>query len=621
MADDFSGVSDADLELRASQGDREAFGQLYERHCDAVHDFLLRMTRSSFDAADLTQETFIRAMSSMRPDRAASASFRTLLFTIARNAALNWLERAKRTKPASAASAEEDERVFSQIESSHTGSDPETVAMQQELASLVWKAAAALDPRQRSVLELHVRHGLESAEIADVLGVSRGNAYTILSRTKDSFESAVGGLMMFQFGSRKCPELGDLLAAERAVELTSRVQRLIDRHVKKCGACESERSQLVSPSALLRGLALLPLPFALRRRGAEAAWERVCELRPPHGDDSSDSSRDGDSLHEPARTAPASSGILGTVPINGTSTSATAKIGGSMRIISRRRSQAVVAAAIAVLLVAGTATLAVALVGNDEDRTSAVAGEATQRPTALVSTPRSLSATPAPRSTSEAGVVVVQPTTTTAPAKATFIPTTTPTLHPISTPPPTPPPPPPPPPVVSCQGFWERQPTTGAGWNDEYAAMIVGLQNERRGSQALPPLMHSPLLTQVAREYAMVVVEHRLWEKDYHVGPDGRDAATRLRDAGAIGYQAHEQNVAPGRLWDGTGENVGGTDGWDPCQMNANWGSTHWNNVLGTMIVNGVPTPPHADVVQGTACYVLYETRTVGCVQEFVFLK
>jgi len=52
-------------------------------------------------------------------------------------------------------------------------SDPAEAAEVNAVASLVWQAAAGLDPKQLSLLDLHLRQGLDSGEIADVLGVTK----------------------------------------------------------------------------------------------------------------------------------------------------------------------------------------------------------------------------------------------------------------------------------------------------------------------------------------------------------------------------------------------------------------------------------------------------------------
>src|SRR5262249_5298495 len=53
-------ASDADLMARVRAGDRDAFGDLVDRHKDAVVNYLTRLTGSRDRAEDLGQETFLR---------------------------------------------------------------------------------------------------------------------------------------------------------------------------------------------------------------------------------------------------------------------------------------------------------------------------------------------------------------------------------------------------------------------------------------------------------------------------------------------------------------------------------------------------------------------------------
>src|SRR6476659_5918 len=50
---------------KALAGDQAAFAALYERYFNRVYDFLARMLRDSAAAEDVTQETFIQAMTAL----------------------------------------------------------------------------------------------------------------------------------------------------------------------------------------------------------------------------------------------------------------------------------------------------------------------------------------------------------------------------------------------------------------------------------------------------------------------------------------------------------------------------------------------------------------------------
>jgi RNA polymerase sigma-70 factor, ECF subfamily len=81
-------VSDADLVVRAREGDTEAFGELVTRHQTAVFRAALAALGSPADAEDVTQEAFISAYTRLSSFK-GNASFKTWLLTIAWNQAIN----------------------------------------------------------------------------------------------------------------------------------------------------------------------------------------------------------------------------------------------------------------------------------------------------------------------------------------------------------------------------------------------------------------------------------------------------------------------------------------------------------------------------------------------------
>ena len=456
-----SALIDVELERRAASGDRDAFGTLYERYCDRVHDFLRRMVGNEADAADLTQETFVRAMNAISAERAGTASFSTWLFTIARNLAINKIDRERRSQPLDPGDDGDDTGRRWQIDENRLA-DPAHAAETRELAQLVWRASEALEPKQRALLELHVRQELDSAEIATVLGVSKGSAYTMVSRLKDSFESAVAALMMFQLGRRKCPELDEILRDARATELSPLVRKIVDRHSLGCEVCQGERGRLVSASAILRALALMTLPLALRRRVAEAAWQEHCQRRSQLA-----------SRRNRFRWL--------------------RRLGDREEDSTWIKRATVAAVVVAVLVSAGTCAITSAL-GHDGDAKIAVVvppRSPSQSRTAelpSVATPAEFGgtaadATPLNASVPRLGQSTAAPETpaSTALASRSIDPATA-TLSPTPAGPPSGPNTVLPPAVIdgSCTTFWSRQPTSGEGANVEYASLVVALQNRER---------------------------------------------------------------------------------------------------------------------------------------------
>lgn len=267
-------LADLELERLAAAGDTDAFGELYERHSRRVYDYLLRVLRDPDDAADVMQDTFVRALNALEPGRAGAAQFSTWLYKIAHNLAVTRLERRARVIPLVPPGG--DDPPPSAELGAATAMTPEATAEARELQALVWEAAEALEPKQYALLDLHVRQGLDSGEIADVLGVSKGNAYTMLSRLRQTFESAVAGLVMSRRARGKCVTLDGILEAHGDLPINAALRKSIEDHTASCETCGEQRRTLVSASALLRAMPLVPLPLLVKQRVGEAAAEAIC---------------------------------------------------------------------------------------------------------------------------------------------------------------------------------------------------------------------------------------------------------------------------------------------------------------------------------------------------------
>jgi RNA polymerase sigma factor (sigma-70 family) len=279
-------VTDEELAARALQGDRGAFAAIYERYFDQVFDLASRLLQDRDAAADVAQDTFMKLLggSGVRPPQ---ASARAWLFTIARNAAIDELRKRKRLTPLPSTETEGGEELaFDQVDTDPE-TNPEEALRRQELAALVWQSAAGFNPNEYTLLDLSLRKGLEPEEIAEALGTSRGNVYTMLSRLKDTLEDSVTALLLARRGRGECPALDSLvLRLSTTEEMTPRRRRAITRHAKECDTCQRNRRRLVSAAELFGALApVLPAP-ALKAGILEGLLSR----QPAPGGQSSSSS-------------------------------------------------------------------------------------------------------------------------------------------------------------------------------------------------------------------------------------------------------------------------------------------------------------------------------------------
>ena len=245
-------VTDEQLVGRALHGNREAFADVYDRYGDGIHDFCHSILRNTHDAADATQETFVIAWQRLRQLREPSR-LRGWLYAIARHECLRRVRGRKRQTPVAEVDALPD--------ASERG--PDGRASEAELRELVWSAAAGLEERDQVVLDLSVRQELGGSEIADALGVRTDHAHVLVSNVRKRIERALGALLVLRVGRRDCPAL-EALTSEWDGRFSPEIRKRVTRHVDKCEQCGDRRSRLVSPTALLSTVPLVPAPFAIR---------------------------------------------------------------------------------------------------------------------------------------------------------------------------------------------------------------------------------------------------------------------------------------------------------------------------------------------------------------------
>jgi RNA polymerase sigma-70 factor (ECF subfamily) len=147
----------------AREGDTVAFGCLVERHQRDVYRLCFRFVNDRDDAADLTQEVFLRAYRAIRSFRGESA-FSTWLYRIAVNLCQSF--RASR-RP-------HDELTESSVVVG--GGEVLDRIERRERIHAVRDAVARLPAKQRATLVLKVYHELTHEQVAEVLGTSVGTA-------------------------------------------------------------------------------------------------------------------------------------------------------------------------------------------------------------------------------------------------------------------------------------------------------------------------------------------------------------------------------------------------------------------------------------------------------------
>ncbi len=177
-------ADDAVLVEAARGGDSSAFDHLVTRHRRAVYQVCYRFVHEHEDAADLTQDTFVRAWKSLGSFR-GDARFSTWLHRIAVNVSLTNVS-LKTPVP--------DTADFDLMADQHAPA-PGHALIERERAAAVRAAVQSLPPRQRTALVLRTYHELSHQEVAAIVGTSVGavkaNVFHALANLKKRLEGKV----------------------------------------------------------------------------------------------------------------------------------------------------------------------------------------------------------------------------------------------------------------------------------------------------------------------------------------------------------------------------------------------------------------------------------------------
>src|SRR3546814_19865763 len=180
--------ADAELVERAAAGDRDAFAALDDRYATPVHYLLRRMLRDDHEASDALQDTFIAAVD--RPHQLRDPSrFRPWVYAIARRRAYLVTSRQRRFE-----TLEDDDVISAEPDYS------EGLAA-AELRALIEGAAGGLDDKDRLLLDLQVRHGLDGQDPADAVGVDRGPVHAMAHPLRARLERSLGAMVLVRPGT------------------------------------------------------------------------------------------------------------------------------------------------------------------------------------------------------------------------------------------------------------------------------------------------------------------------------------------------------------------------------------------------------------------------------------
>lgn len=180
-------------EGRAPRPAKEGFQDEALPHLDAVYRFALRLSGSPDQAADLVQDTFLRAFRSW-DQYTRGTNAKSWLFTICRNVFLRGRERVRRHEELVEKNVDRDDTLpdpVNPVWASVESVDPEGDFFGSLVDDEILRAVAALPDEYRAAVLLSDLEGLSYQEIADVLEVPVGTVKSRLFRGRRRLQQAL----------------------------------------------------------------------------------------------------------------------------------------------------------------------------------------------------------------------------------------------------------------------------------------------------------------------------------------------------------------------------------------------------------------------------------------------
>jgi RNA polymerase sigma-70 factor, ECF subfamily len=167
----------------ADDAHERAFAQLFEEYSAPIYNYVLRMVADPDRAADITQDTFIKAYRKLDTVTEATST-RSWLYRIATNTAIDDMRRRRNVTTMS-----DDQPTFANRADTRPG--PEAQVMAATLDERVQRALLSLRPNHRQCLLLSDLEDMSAHQIGEVMGLSYGAVRTLLCRARGEMRRAL----------------------------------------------------------------------------------------------------------------------------------------------------------------------------------------------------------------------------------------------------------------------------------------------------------------------------------------------------------------------------------------------------------------------------------------------
>ncbi len=243
----------------STAGGPQGLAEAYDGYADSLYKYCRSLLGDPGDAADAVQDTFVIAASQSGglPEPGHQDQLRARLYAVARNECLRAVRGGKTAAAADvtgegaadaaagdATAARDDAAARDDGDAGDApaagGAEDASGAGDAGPRIPLAEAVRGLDPAEREIIDLHLAHGLEAAEIATVLGVSRRRADSLISRASGQLDACMGVLLVGRATPAGCAQLTGMLAGWDG-NLTPALRWWAHGHIKKCATCAGRR--------------------------------------------------------------------------------------------------------------------------------------------------------------------------------------------------------------------------------------------------------------------------------------------------------------------------------------------------------------------------------------------
>lgn len=181
-------IDDAALVRQCQAGDSRAMQRLIVKYQDRIYNTVLKISGNRDDAAELTQDTFVKFIEKVDTFRYES-TFYTWLFRIAVNLTLNYCSRRLKVPMHSidasvSNDAGKETGKLGSFLANRNSSNPVLLAQRKETCRIIVQALTKLDDRHRAIIVLRDIEQMAYAEIAETMDLELGTVKSRISRAR-----------------------------------------------------------------------------------------------------------------------------------------------------------------------------------------------------------------------------------------------------------------------------------------------------------------------------------------------------------------------------------------------------------------------------------------------------